>query len=311
MKKILFAVLMIFSSLSLAEPTSLKLIVPFAVGGPVDKVARALQPLLSQELQIPVVIEYKTGVGGSLGITSVAQASGKETVLVLTTGAPVIATLLRDPSPFNADQLVPLANLGHIPFVLVSSNKFGIKNLESWRKIDPTRPVMMGSVGLGSATHTVTVSFEQKVSKNIVTVPYKGQSLMITDLISGNIDGAFLFSSMAIELVKANKILAVAVTSQNRLIELPDVPTLRESGMTDLVSLSWLTVFSNRSDNTQLVKRVQQALIAILRDPARIEKIQQTGVEMSPKNIVPPNDFLDREKHKWAKFKHLILEQNQ
>lgn len=298
---------MCFSINTWSNTVPIKIILPYAAGGPFDRLARVLQTTLSDELRQPVVIEYKPGAGASLGVVAVASADPRETVLLLT-GAPVVLNLFKEPAPYKSSQLVPVAYLGKIPFVLVSSTKFGVNSIGAWKKIDSTLPISVGSVGIGSATQMIAESFNQKVSKKMVMIPYKGQAPLLTDLLGNNLDSSFLFSSTAVEYIQAHKLVAVAVDSKRRLPELPDVPTFKESGIDDLGDFSWAILLSNRTENTQTLKRIQKAMFTILNDPSQLEKFRQAGLELSSNEIVPPADFLEREKKKLSRYSNLITE---
>lgn len=304
MKKILIFLLCVFVWQTAPAAGALKIIVPYAVGGPTDRAARIVQISLSHELRRPVIVENKPGAGGLIGIMSTIRPDSKEPVILITGGAPVISGLTKEPPSFVQDQLIPMAHLGHMDFVLVSSSKFGIKSIHDWRKIDKSRPIMMGSVGSGSSTEIITNSFNQIMDKNIVLVPYKGQGPMLIDLLSGNLDGAFLFSTLAVEHIKNNKLFAVAVTSPSRLSDLPDTPSFKETGINGLSNLSWNMVFSNQSNDKQLIKTIQHALEKILQDPAIIEKFQQTGIDVSPLGV-SATSFFENEKNKFLQLRTL------
>jgi len=303
MKKILIVLFCIFVAPVVSASNAIKIIVPYAVGGPADLAARIIQTALSQDLQRPVVVENRPGAGGLLGVMAAIQADPKEQVLLLTGASPVLTNLIKQPPQVTADQLVPISYVGTMEYMLVSTHKFGARSITDWRKIDKSRPIMMGTGGSGSGTETMTISFNQIMNKNVVLVNYKGIAPTFIDLLAGNLDAGFVAGTMAHESIKNNKLLAVATTSPNRLPEFPNVPTMKEMGVNGLVNLSWMMIFSNRNNNPVQITKIQQRLSSIMRDPGIVEKMNQIGIDSTPP-AVSLQSFFEDEQNKFFKLSH-------
>lgn len=299
--KILMFVLCMFTLPVAFATSAIKIIVPYAVGGPNDSAARIIQPALSQALSRPVVVVNRPGAGGLVGVVSAVQADSNENVLFLPGATAILSGLAATPLPFTEDQFVPISYIGTMDYMLVSTPKFGVKSLKEWRKINPSQPIMMGSAGTGSGTEIITKSFNRSMNKNIVFVPYKGIAPMFSDVLAGNVDAAFVAGTMSHESIKHNKLLAVATTSPTRLPEFPNVPTMREMGVTGIVNLGWLMVFSNKNNDPVLVKNIEQKLAIIMKDPDIIKKLNQVGINASPIDNSPAG-FFKSEINKFVKF---------
>lgn len=299
MKKLLLIAL--FLAHSAWADTPLKIVVPFVPGGPTDIVARTLQKSLSDEIRRPVIVENRPGGAGVIATNSVINSNPRDIEILITSSA-IILNTFKNPVPFQESQLIPVAYLGSTPFVLVSSKKFGVSTFKQWQDLDPKRPITYGTSGIGSATHLVTEYFNQQIPKNMTHVPYKGSGQVLPDLISGNIDFAFLFSVNAVQNINAGKVIPIAVEAGQRLPELPNVPTFKELGVSDLGNFSWFMLFANQTQNTEELARIQRAIYKILTDPANQDAFKQTGLEITKSKIIPQKNFIDHEKRKMARI---------
>lgn len=294
MKKILLALALV-SFGAVAQP--IKLVVPFAAGGPAGIIAAAIQQPLEQELGRQVVIEYVTGAGGTIGTKSVINSSKKETVLLIHSSSFVLNSF-RSPALYKETDLKPIAYFGKIPFVLVTSKKSQLTTLSQWKQ--STRQISYGSGGgTGAATHVVGEYFNQFLQKNLLHVPYNAAAgTIIIDLYSGDLDSSFLFANNAIAHVQQQRINAIGVLSDRRLINLPEVPTTKELGMLDTGDLGWLMLFSNDSENQSELDSVQTAMVKILNSDQYKKLARTLELQLSPSEIIPALDFISSNKHK-------------
>lgn len=250
---------LIFSGLT-ANADVIKLIVPFAQGGSADLLARQVQKHLLDDLGKTVVVEYRAGASGEIGSSAVANADSKDLVLLLNGPGIITTSLLKDKLSYNESNLVPLVHMGYVPFVVVVSKKSGIKNFKELQNLDANRPIFYGSSGHATASHLAGVVLQGQVNKNLTHVPYKGTGQAIPDLISGNLDALLIHWTSVAQLVQNDQITALAIESDHRIPELPNVPTMREFGLSNFGYQGYLVLFSNATTDLVLQKQVQQSV---------------------------------------------------
>jgi len=275
------------------------LVVPFAAGGPTDSVARILQQSLIEELGKPVVIEYRPGAGGDIGSAYVANWSRDETVLLLQSTAFATNQALGTPT-WNRSALVPLGYLGTVSMMLVVGNKSKLTEFAEWRQLSPDKTISWGSAGVGSISHIYGELFKSKLQKNLLHVPYKGQSQSMSDLIAGVIDSAFVFSNTAEPFVKNQQVVAVAVGSANRVASLPNVPTFRELGVTGMDYYNWFILLTNQNTSIKERETIQKVLSKILSRPGTIKTFQKSGLDVNYRNI--DQSFVLKEVHRYQEL---------
>ena len=272
------------------ESTTIRLVLPFAPGGAADLVSRQIQDVLSQKLQKPVVIEYHPGAGGDIGTKIVEKSDPTETVLIMQ-NFPVIANNIN-----NDIKLVPLVEVGRIPLVVVASPKAGIKSLHQFKNLNQSVPIFGGSAGVQTLSDTSLTNLKKVTKKNIINIPYKGQSLVLTDLINGNLTMACLFYPVVKPYIDSGQLIPLAVDSDRRLVELPNVSTLHENKINGLYQHSWFVLFSNQTTNKNKVQQIQQILKDALTDSEQSKAFTKLYLEISKKSVIPPDNFIENEK---------------
>lgn len=278
MKKLLLSFLLLCSS---AFADNLPLVVPFPAGGGTDGAARAVQRELTKELARPINVEYKTGAGGNIGAAYVASNKTSEPTLLVTSAAFGMQTALKRLPLDVAQDLKPIAYLGHIPLVLVATNAFPYKDLSTWNKIPANKTVFFGSAGVGTITHLNGELLKSRVNKDMVHVPYKGTIEVIPDLIAGRIDVSFEFLPTVINQIEAGQLTPIAVVADNRLTQLPNVPTFKEKGFKNFGFISWQIVMVNASANPAEVKEIGAALTRIINSEAKSKSLKDAGLELN------------------------------
>lgn len=262
----------------------MELVVPFAVGGPADKLARAVQKTLSQELDRPVVITYKIGGGGEVANSYVAGKNKNETVLLIQSSALASNAALTDFQP-NQFGLVPLVHLGTMPILLAVPQKSKLHTFKSWQALDDQAPINIGSGEFGTSSYFHSAIFQHHLQKNLVAVPYRGQGQLLPDLIAGHVDAAFIFAGQALPLIENNQIRPVAVASHKRLSDLPTVPTFDELGIKNLDYYTWFILLSNQHTSTEEKEKIQRAMMKILSNKSDLVLYSQTGLQVDAQSI--------------------------
>jgi tripartite-type tricarboxylate transporter receptor subunit TctC len=294
MKK-LFISLVLLSALICQAAEPIKIIVPFAPGGPADALARAVQNELSQELAQSVVIEYKLGAAGDIGAAYVANTNSKEVMLLLTSASIVTNLLLKSTQTYDPNKLVPAGYIGTQSLILAVGNKSPMKNFAEWRRSSAT--ASYGSSGVGAATHIIGEIFAKSIDRDLQHIPYKGSAQATIDVVNGSVDCAFLYESFAVPFFQNQQLIPVAVAAPRRLAKLPDVPTFRELGIDKMTMQPWWALFANQSADAIELAKVQSALSKVLKNAALFQRF---GIEVSDTKM--PKDFLRQEQENYGRI---------
>ena len=261
----------------------IRLIVPFAPGGASDFSARIISQALSDELKQSVVIDNKGGAAGNIGMEAAARATPDGYTLFFGN----VGTISINPSVFGstlkvkpAEDFIPISKVVDVPSVLVLNSDIPSSTVKEFVNYAKTqkRELNFGSSGSGSLNSLEMLSLMKEAKINMTQVPYKsGAGQAITNLIGGQIDLMFVTLPSAIGYIKSNKIKALAVTSTNRLEQLPSVPTLVEQGYPSRVSSSWQGIFAPRDTPTEIVNTLFNALTKVLAQKSVQEKLATSG----------------------------------
>ena len=285
----------------------IKIIVTFPPGGSADIVIRALQPLLSETLRQPIVIENRAGAGGNIGIGAVAQAApdgytlGVAAAGVLTVNPHLNrAAMAFDP----IKDLAPVTLLAEIPFVLVSSQQSAIASVADViaRAKAQTAGLSIGHGGNGTAMHLTSALFNQKAGVGIQLIAYRGTAPATTDVLAGHVPLAVLDIPASKQLIGDGKLKALGVSAAKRVAFLPDVPTLAEQGLSGFESVGWFGIVAPAGTPPDVIKTLNAAFVKALSDPAAIEKIRVLGAEPAPTSAEAFAKFIQSESVKWGKL---------
>ena len=290
-KSLLIALALAVSAAAVAKD-NIKILVPFAPGGPSDMLGRAVEQSLIKNLpDYNPVIEYKPGAGGLIGIRTVAANKENETQLIVLSSAIIIQSVRSDAGYNLKRDFVPVAYLGEQEFSLVT-NKKGPGSLKELLTLDKNKELFFGSAGIGSGSHIAGEIFKMNTELPLTHVPYKGEAPAITDLIAGNIN--FLFTSTGTALKYSDSLRILATNGSKRNTALNNVPTLQESGVKGFDNPVQLSlVYANSTANPVLIKKIQIALIKSLNDPVDVVAYNNAGVEVNPKKITRFDDVVD------------------
>ena len=276
-----------FSAMSQNYPTrSIKLIVPFAAGGPTDTIARIVGERMGRTLGQQVVVENITGAGGSIAVSKLVQsAPDGYTVGIGHIGTHVIVEAIQ---PVQFDVLKDLAPVGMLctnPQLLIAKNATPAKNLKEFLdyvKANENK-VAAGTGGAGTPAHLSAVYLQQKTCAKFEIVHYRGAAPATQDVIAGIIDMNFDQAANSIPQYKAGKVKAFAVTAPKRLAAAPDVPTVDEAGLPGFYMSIWHGLWAPRATPAAIVSKLNAAMSEALADPAVRKRLEELG-----QDIVPP-----------------------
>jgi tripartite-type tricarboxylate transporter receptor subunit TctC len=259
----------------------IKLIVPFPPGGPVDVMARVVVQRLAAGLG-QVIIDNRPGAGGTLGSKAVAMAEPDGYTLLFGSSTTLAAgpSLYRNPGYDPVKSFVPVGMISSVPFVLaiaphVPARTLG--DLVSYAKANP------GKVNFGAPTgtlpHLTGEMLKMRAGIDIVHIPYRGAATAITDVLSGQMDMAFEPISVMVGHVREGKVIPLVVTGAERSPELPDVPTMIESGYPGFVSMSWTGIVAPAGTPPEVVAKLNRAVIDSFRSKEAADSLARLGAE--------------------------------
>lgn len=286
-----------------------KLIVPFAAGGPSDVLARALARSLGQSLGQPVVVDNRIGAGGSIGIDAVAKAAPDGYTLGFAhTGSTAINPHLYAKHPFDPiNDLTPITPVVSFANVLVVNPKVPahtVAEFVAWAKANPSI-ASFASGGNGATNHLSGELLKAITGAPVMHIPYKGNAPAMMDVISGNVPAMFDIPVAVMPQVKAGKVRALGITSAKRSSYMPDVPTMSEAGypaFEEAGSDLWFGLVAPASMPQALVDRIYAETLKALRTPELQETIRGMAYDvwtMSPSEF---KSFIRTDYVKWGKI---------
>jgi tripartite-type tricarboxylate transporter receptor subunit TctC len=269
----------------------LKAVVPFAPGSLVDVGPRIVFEQLATQLGQPIVVENRTGAGGTIGAQQVAKSSPNGYVLLINSSAHTIAPALYASLGYHpAQDFTAVVPLGVTPNVLVipsSKNFKSVGDLVAAVRSEPGK-LTYGSAGVGTATHFSAERFLASTGAKALHVPFKGGPEIVAELIAGRID--FFFGPVGIlrPHILSGKLNALAVNTATRSSLLPDVPTLAEAGVTNAEYPFWIGMLAPAGTPREVVDKLHRETLVALQAPAVRDKLAALGVNPMP---IAPGEF--------------------
>jgi tripartite-type tricarboxylate transporter receptor subunit TctC len=288
-----------------AWPTKpIRMIVTFPPGGSADAAVRIVAPKLGERLGQQVLIDNRPGAGGNIGLAALAQAEPDGyTIGDGAAGGLAVNASLYPMMPFDAQKdFVPITLLAHIPFVLVVPAASPIRSLAdllAQARAEPGR-IAIGHGGNGTAMHLSLQLLKLLAHIDFTEVAYRGSGPVALDVIGGQVPAGMLDLPSVLQHVRAGKVRALAVTGSARLPQLPEVPTLAESGIQGYASTGWFGVVAPAATPPAIVARLQSEMRAVLTDPEVVAGARAVGVELSPSTPAEFGRFIASETVKWA-----------
>ena len=300
----LAAVLVPSAALGQTYPAKpIRIIVPFAAGGAVDVVARAVGQRMSEQMASPVIIENKPGASANLGAELVAKAQPDGyTVLMGANGLATNMTLFRNLGFDTAKDFAPVARIGYAPLVLVveaSSPAKSLKDLIALAKAKPGN-LNYGSAGNGQSGHLASELFKLTTKIDVVHVPYKGGSPALTDLMGGRLSFMIINPIEVVANIKSGRLRALAVANPKRIAMLPDVPTFTDAGVPGYDASVWWGLVAPVKTPKDIVAKLSSEALKALEDEGVKEKLSNLGAVVDPAGPEQFGKFLKEEIDKWA-----------
>jgi tripartite-type tricarboxylate transporter receptor subunit TctC len=260
-----------------------RLVVPFPPGGTLDIVARGLAPDLATHLGQQIVIENRAGANGVIGYDLVARAPADGYTLLIGGGSGIavhpalLAKLPYDP----VKAFAPVSMLASFPSVLIANPSFSASSVSELIALAKATPgkLSYGSPGTGNINHLVGESFKSLTGVDLVHVPYKGAALVITDVIAGHVPIGFVLLPGALPQVRAGKLKALAVTTNQRVAAAPNLPTMAEAGVPGLDLVDWAGILVPAGTPNEVISRLNQDISKVVRSTEVRQRWIDQGLE--------------------------------
>jgi tripartite-type tricarboxylate transporter receptor subunit TctC len=281
-----------------------KIVVPFAVGGPADVFARFLAQRLPDQLGQTFVVENKPGAGAVIGTDQVAKAPPDGYTLLLMSNTHTVNETLVQNKPYHLTRdFVGVAPINYSDLVLVAHPSVPVANVRDLLKLAKQRPGKLNyaSSGTGTPYHMAGELFKSMGGVYLVHIPYKGSSGARTDLLGGQVDFMFDAVTTMTEQVRAGKAKAIATTGKQRSAVLPDVPTVQESGVPGYEATIWLGLMAPKGTPPAIVNRLNEAVSKIVAQPEVQQAWAKQGAVPLVMNAQAFDKYIQDDIQKWAK----------
>jgi tripartite-type tricarboxylate transporter receptor subunit TctC len=268
-------------------------IVVIATGGAPDLFARLLAPKLEAALGQSIVVEARPGAGGNIAAAYVAKAAPDGYTLLMHSSLLAIGPSLYHSLPFDAKtDLVPIAQVANTQMVVLVNTATPVASLQDFVRYAKAAPQSLnyGSAGNGTIVQMACELFKRRAGVDMVHVPYKGSAPELAALLAGDVQMTIDVLPVALPLIKGGRLKALAVTSPQRALQLPDVPTTSEAGLPGLEVGSWNGLFAPAKTPPAIVAQISKAVAAAMAD----QGIRQRMIDIGAEPVYVPSDAFAR-----------------
>ncbi len=283
---------------------SVRIVVPFAAGGPADNYARFIGQRLSETLGQPFVVDNRPGAGSIIGTDLVAKAPADGYTLLMMSNTHTVNETLIPSKPYQLMRdFLPVAPVNYSDLLLVTHPSLPVQNLQDILKLTKEKPgkYNYASSGPGTPYHMAGELFKSMAGIYLVHIPYRGSSGARADIIGGQVDMMFDALTTMAEQARAGKVRAIATSGRQRSAVLPDVPTLSEAGLPGYEATIWLGLMAPRGTPPAIVQQLNEAVSKIVSQPEVTQlwtKQGATPMRMSPQEF---DKYMREDIVKWAR----------
>ncbi|MES2187082.1 MAG: tripartite tricarboxylate transporter substrate binding protein [Pseudomonadota bacterium] len=279
----------------------IQVIVPFPPGGIIDNVTRALLPKLDAALGQPLIVDNRAGAGGSIGTAVVAKAKPDGYTLLMAFDTHAVNPLLYK-LPFDSDKdLAPVVLVGTAPLVLVAPPDLPVNSVKELVALAKSKPGALNyaSTGAGSSNQLAAELFKMTAGVDMAHVPYKGGAPAITDVLGGRVEVMFVSAPSVLAHIKAGKMKALAVTTHERIPQLPDVPTVAES-YPGYEAQSWVGMLAPGQTPPDIIQRLNREVHAAVQTPELKALFQAQALRPASGTPQDFGRFIHGEAERWG-----------
>lgn len=262
------------------------MVVPYAPGGNNDVMIRQLAPYLEEKWGHPVIVDNRPGGGSMVGTAFVAQANPDGHTLLVNSSAHVTAPAIYPDLPFDPmTDLVPIANVGHVSYLLVTRADAGYESLDDFIKTSMESPKFAATAGLGTTTHFAMEKFIAQTGADVDVVHFKGGAPAVVAILSGEVDIYTASYSSSAEYLKNGQLKALAVIGPERIAAMPDVPSTLELGFPEVDTQQWIGIFGPKGIDPAIVAKISADVNAALNQPDLITFMER--LDLTPRQSTP------------------------
>ena len=283
---------------------AIRIIAVFPPGGSVDAVARVLAPALQEQHKQSVIVENIGGASGVIGTDAMVRAEPDGYTFAVVFDTHGVNQSLKEKMP--SDTKKDIANvtlIGTSPMVLVASKSAGISSFK--QLVDETRAgknVSYGTIGAGSLGHLAMATLAKKSNFEWTHIPYRGGGPMMADALAGHVPLAIGSIFLIKPHIDSSRVVPLAVTSTQRSKDLPNIPTIAESGFPGFDAPAWWGVIAPVKTPPEMVRKMHQAMAVVLKRADIAKKLDDQGIDILAGNPETFNTFLDKQMNIWGKF---------
>ncbi|MCC8983674.1 Bug family tripartite tricarboxylate transporter substrate binding protein [Bradyrhizobium acaciae] len=282
----------------------IRMIVPFPPGGPNDIIARVIGQKMSELVKQPIIVDNRAGQGGVLGTDAVAKAAPDGyTVAIASAGALAISPSMEKVAYDTLKDLAPVTLVATVPEMLVVATDVPASNMSELVALARAQPgkLNFASSGPGSLPHLACELFKLTTKIDIVHVPYRGAAPAVNDLLGQQVQMTFLDLPVILPQIKAGSLRPIALGGRERAPTAPDVPTMAEAGMPDLIIENWYGMVAPAGTPPAIVARLNKLATDAMADPAVKAKLAEQGLTLVGDTPEHFRDFVAADIRKWAK----------
>jgi tripartite-type tricarboxylate transporter receptor subunit TctC len=283
---------------------SVRIVVPFGPGGFTDVVARILGQRLTTALGQAFIIENKPGAGSSIGTDSVAKSPADGYTLLIVSTTHVISPWLYKNLPYDpVKSFTAVSKLVESPYVLVVNNLVAAKGVKDFVALSKSQPGKMhfASSGNGSSQHLIGGLFNSMTGAGLTHVPYRSSSLASQDVLAGVVESTFAGVPNALTAIQSGRAHALAVTSAQRIPQLPAVPTMQEAGVAGYDASIWLALLAPAGTPREIVARLNTEIAKVMLSVEAKKAFYDNGVQVSLSTPEAMNELMIAERERWGK----------
>ncbi|MFC4435828.1 tripartite tricarboxylate transporter substrate binding protein [Cupriavidus respiraculi] len=283
----------------------IRLIVPFSAGGVVDLVARTTGEKMAASLKQPVIVENKTGAGGSIGTDIVGKSAPDGYTVLAVSPSHAVGPLLNQSISWNAERdFRAIGGFGMIPNAIVVPASSPYKTLRELIEAARRQPdsITYASAGIGTSNHLSAELLAQMAGVRITHVPYKGQPEALSDVLGARVSMMALTVAIAQQQVKSGKLRALAVTSAKRSATMPEVPTVAEAaGLAGYEVGAWFGMVVPAKTPDAVVRKLSDAAARAVAQPETVARLTELGMDVAPQSAAAFDRYVGAETRKWAR----------
>jgi tripartite-type tricarboxylate transporter receptor subunit TctC len=282
---------------------TVKIIVPFAAGGPADIYARFIAQKLGESMGQSFIIDNRPGAGSIIGTDAVAKSPADGYTLLLVSNTQTVNESLFDKKPYQLMRdFAPVAPINYSDLVLVLKPSIPANNLSELIKLAKSKPdaFSYASSGPGTPYHMAGELFKSMAGVSILHVPYKGSTGARTDLLGGQVDMMFDAVTTMSDFIRTGKVKAIGTTGKTRSSVLPNVPTIAEAGLPDYEAVIWLGVLAPKNTPPAIVNQLNAAITQIANEPKMRDLWKTQGAMSMSMTPAEFTKFMNEDIEKWA-----------